>query len=207
MTTEPCPAGCGGFASLNGKPLFLHKGECGRRRRQAQEAEYGQIAWECRQRRAARDLEGFERAFEVLSADADEYGLDVGSRHDWPNDPGLTTQTVSIREQVASLGRRVARCARRNDLVNVARPLLDAIEELLVRPRAFIAPVQPEPARLVAPIILPWAIELALDRLRDCTPFGAALATPQRGDTPGVSRDRRLVAWYAALLEGDQHTG
>jgi hypothetical protein len=110
MRREPCPD-CSGFVSLGGKPLSLHLGHCGRRRKLADEAEYRRIDAERSARLRSPEvlLAAFERDYLLLAADVAECGLHAPSRHDWPNHDGIVTQEVDIGEQVHSLYRRVAR--------------------------------------------------------------------------------------------------
>jgi hypothetical protein len=146
-------------------------------------------------RRADAELADFQRVYEQLAADVDEYGPDALAAHDWPHGPGLLTQHVTIREQLESLYRRVARWAQQDGTVwDLALPLLAAILRRL-RP-GFVAP--PTPPRTVTP---PLAMHLAIARLTAAGVLPVTEDTLEQGGELG--QDARLVWFWLCLLDDD----
>jgi hypothetical protein len=141
------------------------------------------------------------KAFRQLKHDlaAVDGNLDAPSKRDWPPNCDIVSAELSLREQFQLLHWRAARLVQQGNFA--AEPLRRRVAKVLEIPAraGFIAPqTVPTSGHVIMP---PPAIAAALERLRPVTPFGAALASPQPGDTLTTADDRWRVSLWAAEIQ------
>lgn len=164
--------------------------------RPVREARYDAIAARYRERPPTPldRLAELEQAYRRLVSDLHDADgdLDADSRTDWPPSCEAVTPELSVGEQLSVLHTLAEALVQLHGL-DAARPLAARVRSLLE-----VAPGFTAPARSLRP---PRAVASAIERLRAVTPPDAALATLRPEDTGEIACDRRLVAWYAAVVD------
>lgn len=135
-------------------------------------------------------IAALERVVAMLLEHIREHGLHAPARTSWPDD-GL--DDLPPAERLLRQQARICRRALRR--IDPHHPLIDVLSRVLVP--GFRAPTTIAPR----PIQPPFAVWLALQRLRHVTPLDAPLARPQPGDDQEIGRLRRFVEWFARLHE------